>query len=55
VALNRRIGIDDLQLLFMGSHLELVARYHRNLREQSAFGLPAFAAAAGMIVRGFAR
>jgi hypothetical protein len=52
MALDRRVGIDDLQLLFVGGDLDLVARDDGDLREQGAFRLPALAAAAGMVVRG---
>ena len=52
MALDRRIGIDDLQLLLVRGDLELVAGNHGNLGEQGAFRLPALAATAGVVVRG---
>ena len=50
VPLDRRRRIDDLQLVAVLEHLDVVARHHGDHREGRAFGLPAFGAAAGVVV-----
>ena len=51
VTLDRRVLVDDLQLFGARDHLDGVTANHGDLREDRAFGFPAFGAAAGMIVR----
>src|SRR5215469_11676863 len=50
VALDRGVGVDDLQLLRARGHGDLVARQHRHQREERPLRLPALAAAADVAV-----
>ena len=50
VALNRRRRVDDLQLVCVLGHTQLVARHHRDHREQGALWFPALGATAHVIV-----
>ena len=50
-ALDRRLRIDDGELVPVRFHAELVARDHRDLGEQRPFRLPALRAAADVVVR----
>ena len=48
--LNGGGGIHDRKFVRVRRDADIIARHHRDLREQGAFGLPALRAAAGMIV-----
>jgi hypothetical protein len=50
VALNGRIGVDDLELFGILGDAELVARRNGDLREQRARGLPALGASAHVVI-----
>src|SRR5215211_338257 len=50
VSLDRRRGIDDLQLVAVLEHRHVFARHNGNHREGRPVGFPAFGAAAGVIV-----
>src|SRR5436305_10269552 len=50
VALDRRRGIDDLKLVAVFQHLDVVARDHRDDGEGRTLRLPALGAAAGVIM-----
>ena len=50
MALDRRRLVDDLQLVAVLDHLDIVARNHGDDGESRAGGLPAFGAAAGVVV-----
>jgi acetylornithine/succinyldiaminopimelate/putrescine aminotransferase len=50
VALDRRGGVDDMQFIGVGGHGDGVFGYYADDGEEGAAGLPAFAAAAGVIV-----
>src|SRR5258706_2408420 len=52
MALDRRVGVDDLQFVAVLGDADLVTRNNRDDRKIGALGLPALGAAAGMIVRG---
>src|SRR5882757_628796 len=54
VSLDRRRGVDDLQLVAVFEHRHIFARHNGDHREDRPVGLPAFGAAAGMIVRDIA-
>src|SRR5215469_16751812 len=49
MALNRRLLVDDLQLVAVGGYGELVATDHRDHREQRPLRLPALGTAAHVI------
>jgi hypothetical protein len=49
MALNRRAGVHDLELLRIGGNAELVSGHHADYREGRALRLPAFGAAARVI------
>jgi glutathione S-transferase len=51
VALDRRIRIDDLELLRIGADAQVVAADHRDLHEGRARRLPALRAATDVVVR----
>src|SRR5207342_3828956 len=51
VALDGGRVIDGAELLFVSGDADLVARHHADDRERGALGLPAFGAAAGVVVR----
>src|SRR5690242_7110729 len=51
VALDRRIRVDDLELVGVLRDLDLVFRHDRDDGEIRAFGLPALGAAARVLVR----
>src|SRR5690606_12601669 len=55
IAFDHGRGVDDLELVGIRDDLELVARHDRDHREQRAFRLPAFRAAADVIVRALSR
>src|SRR6516165_1192705 len=48
--LDGSIRINDLQLVGIFSNTELVARHHRDLREQCTVGFPAFGASAHVVI-----
>src|SRR3981081_4351561 len=50
ISLDRRRAIDDLQLVAVFEHRHIFARHNGDHREGRAVGLPAFGAAAGVIV-----
>jgi hypothetical protein len=50
VALDGRVRIDNGEFVFVGGHSEFVARYDRDLGKQGAGRLPAFGAAADVVV-----
>ena len=50
VTLDRRRGVDDLELVAVFEHGDVVAGDHGDDRKGSALGLPAFGAAAGVVV-----
>ena len=50
VALDGGRGVDDLQLVAVLGHRDVVARHNGDDREHRAFRLPALGAAAGMVV-----
>src|ERR1700716_2991037 len=50
ISLDRRRAIDDLQLVAVFEHRHIFARHNGDHREGRAVGLPAFGAAAGMVV-----
>src|SRR6185436_6336294 len=52
ITLDRRLGIDNRELLAVRFHADLVARHDRDLREERALRLPALGAAADVVVRG---
>ncbi len=54
MALDQRGGIDHLQLVAVFQHPHLAFRHHADHREDGAFRLPAFRAAAGMIEKNLA-
>src|SRR5437667_5286658 len=54
VSLDGGGRVDDLELVRICGHAELVARHHRDLREQRAGRLPAFRAAASMVMSALA-
>jgi hypothetical protein len=54
VTLDRGRSIDDGQLMPVGGHVHVAARRNRDLGEGRASRLPAFAAAANVIVGGVA-
>src|SRR3954447_9965906 len=51
VALNRRLLIDDRELVAVCLDAQVVTRYHSNLRKKRSFGFPALGASADMIMR----
>jgi hypothetical protein len=55
VALNGRVGIDNLELVGVLGDTKLVARHDGDLREQSACGFPAFGASAHVVMSGLRR
>src|SRR6266852_148675 len=55
VSLDGRVRVDDLQLVPICGHAELVARDDRDLREQCAGRLPALRAAASVVMSALAR
>src|SRR5258708_22975165 len=55
VSLDGRGRVHDLQLVRICGHAELVARHHRDLREERAGRLPAFRAAASVVMSALAR
>src|SRR4030081_2233051 len=50
VALDRRRRIDNLQLVAVFKHRDIFARHNGNHREGCPVGLPAFGAAAGVVM-----
>src|ERR1700716_3283141 len=50
VSLARRRAIDDLQFIAVFEHRHIFARHNGDHREDCPVGLPAFGAAAGMVV-----
>src|SRR5687767_8204600 len=50
VALDRRRGIDNPKLVAVLEDAHIVARHRRHHREDGAAGLPAFGAAAGVVM-----
>lgn len=50
MTLNGSALVDDLQLLFVGSDLQIISGDNGNDGEQSSCGLPALRAATGMVV-----
>jgi hypothetical protein len=52
--LNRRGCIDDFEFIAVFQHGDAAAWYDSDNREPCAFGFPAFAAPAGMVVRDIA-
>ena len=50
VTLDRRRGVDDLELVAVFEHGDVVAGDHGDDRKGGALGLPAFGAAAGVVV-----
>src|SRR5438034_10020522 len=50
VPLDGRIGVHDFELFGIVRDTQLVTRHNGNLREQRAFGLPAFSASAYVII-----
>src|SRR5690348_8594472 len=51
VTLDHRGGIDDLELVAVLEHGDVLTRHHRDDREGRALRLPALGAAAGVVVR----
>src|SRR5262245_22286491 len=51
VALDHRRGIDDLELVAVLEHGDVLARHHGHDREHRALRFPALGAAAGVVVR----
>ena len=55
MSLNSGALVNDVELVLVGSHLELVLGDNTNDGEEGALGLPALGAAAGVVVGNIAR
>ena len=51
IALDGGRFVDDVEFIAVGSYRDGILGDHANDREESAFGLPAFRAATGVVVR----